>query len=76
MEQVGSRLNRGTDNRSLAVPEFSRSVIGDHVEFLNRIGTRGISNHVVRHLVVVQAIQQEIVGLFPVSVHVGSARSI
>ncbi len=47
MQLIGPRFDRGADNPSLEVPEFSRGVVGDYVEFLYGIDARDVSDQVV-----------------------------
>ena len=63
----------GADDAALIVPELSRGVLGNKVEFLNGVRRRGKADQVVRHLVVVHAVQDEVVGLFAVAVDIWPA---
>ena len=70
---VGAVLDGSTDNAPLELPELSGSVLGYQAKFLNRVHTRSKPNQVVRHLVVIHAVEQEIVGLLTVPVDMRSA---
>ena len=50
------------------LPNSAGSVIGDQVEFLDRIRRRRVAEQVVRYLIVVHAVEQEIVGLLAIAV--------
>ena len=61
------------------LPNSADAILGDQAEFLNRVHTRSKSDQVVRHLVVIHAIEQEIVCLLAVSVDIrpaGAPRAI
>ena len=68
MEAVGSRLDGGVDDAALKIAELGRSVARDQVELLNSIRRRRVTQQVVRNLVIVHAVQQEVVRLLAVAV--------
>ena len=70
MIPVGAGLDHHVDNAALEVAELRGRVVGDHLEFLNRIQVRLVGREVVGHLIVIDAVEQEIVRLFAVAVHV------
>src|SRR6202040_2487215 len=51
------------------IPEFSRGVVAYHVEFLDSVRRRSVAKKVVRHLVVVHSIEEEVVRLFAIAVN-------
>ena len=57
-----------THDAAHEIPEFRWGVIADQVEFLDGVRRRGITKQVIRHLVIVHAIQKEIVGLLAVPI--------
>src|SRR5262249_6959770 len=67
---VGSGLDGGVNDTAVIVAEFSGSVLINDIELANRVGRRGEPQKVIRGLVVVNSIQQEIVGLLPVAIDV------
>src|SRR5512146_474541 len=71
MESVGPRLDGGADNAPLEVAELCGGVAGDEVEFLNGIGCGGVAQQVIRNLIVVHAVQQEVVRLLAIAIDVG-----
>ena len=73
MIAVGARLDRSTDDAPLEISELCRSVLGNQAKFLNRVHAGSKPNQVVRHLVVIHAVEQEIVRLLTVSVYIRSA---
>ena len=68
METVGTGLDARTDDAAHEVAEFGRGVTGDQVKFLNSIRSRSVAEEVIRHLVVVHTVEQEVVGLFAIAV--------
>ena len=78
MEAVRTRLDRRTDDSTLKIAKLGRRVLRDQVEFLNRIGRWSKSKQIVRDLIVIHAVQDEVVRLFAVAVDVwsGSAGSV
>ena len=68
MVLVGSGLDGRVDNSSLEVSEFRRCVAGNQVELLDGIRRWRVSQQVVRHLVVIHAVEQEIVRLLAVAI--------
>ena len=73
MEAVGPRLDSRAHDSALKVPELGRGILGDEIEFLNRIRRRRKANQIVRHLIVVHTVEDKVVGLFPVAVDVRTA---
>src|ERR1700686_4486797 len=67
---VGSRLERGADDSAVVVAELGGSVLCDHGEFGNRIGGRRETDEIVGRLVVIDTIEQEVIGLLAVSIDV------
>ena len=67
---IRARLDLRADDRAHEVAELGRSVLRDLVELLNGVHARRIAHQVVRHLVVVHAVQNEVVGLLAVAVDV------
>src|SRR6266851_10075766 len=65
VEAVGARLDCGTDNAALEIAEFGRGVARNQVEFLDGIWCRSIAQKIVRYLVIVHSIEEEVVGLLP-----------
>src|SRR5260370_27151162 len=47
VETVGTRLDCGTDNAALKIPEFCRGVARNQVEFLDGIWRRSITQEIV-----------------------------
>ena len=68
MVLVGSGLDGRVDNSPLEVSEFRRGVAGNQVELLDGVGGRRIPQQVIRHLVVIHAVEQEIVRLLAVAI--------
>ena len=78
MKTVSARFDCGADDAALKVAEFGGRVLGNEIKFLNRVRSRRKPEQVIRHLIVVHAVQDEIVSLFAVAVDVrpGSIRGI
>src|SRR5581483_7152949 len=70
MESVGAGLDRHIDHAAQIVAEIRRRISGDQVEFLNSIGRGNKTYVVVIRLVVVHAVENEIVLLLSRSVHI------
>ena len=70
---VGARFDHHVDDAALEIAELGRGVVGDHVEFRDGVGIRLIARQIIRRLVIIHAIQQEVITLFPVAVDVRSA---
>ena len=68
MVVVGAGLDRGADDATLEISGLGGSVLANHAKFLNRVHTWSKPNQVVRHLVVIHTVEQEIVGLLTVPV--------
>ena len=73
MVLVGSGLDGRVDNSPLEVSEFRRRVAGNEVELLDSIGGRRVTQQVIRHLVVIHTVEQEIVRLLAVAIDQGTA---
>src|SRR5256714_5598650 len=63
MIAIGARLDAHTDDAALEVPEFSRSVVGDQVEFFDGVRSWRVPKQVVGNLIIVHAVEQKIVRL-------------
>ena len=68
METVRTGLDRSADNAALEVSKLRRGVAGNQVELLDGIGRRGVTQQVIRHLVVIHAVEQEIIRLLAVAI--------
>src|SRR5205814_9743162 len=68
MKCIRARLDRGIDDAALKIAKLCRSVVGDQVEFLDCIRGRRVTQQVIRYLVIVHAVEQEIVRLLTISV--------
>ena len=75
MKAVSAGLDCGTDNAALKITKFSRGITRNQIKFLDGFWSRHITHIVIVGLVVVHAIQKEIVFLFAGAVHVGPSRS-
>ena len=69
VETVRTGLDGRTDDAAHKVAKFGGGVVRDEVEFLDGIRSRGVTEEVIRHLVIVHTIEQEVVGLFAISVN-------
>ena len=69
MVTVRTRLDADADDSAFEIPELGRGVIGDEIEFLDGVRSGCVSKQVVRNLVVVHAIEQEIVGLLAIPIN-------
>ncbi len=68
MELIGARLDGGIDDATLKIAELSRGVRSDQIEFLNGVG-RGRDRQIVfRGLVVIHAVEDEVIRLLTVAV--------
>src|SRR5882762_3953421 len=72
VKAVGAGFDGGVHDPALKVPEFSGGVLGNEIELLNGVGGRSEAEAILRNLVVVDAVEQEIVSLLAVSVDVGT----
>src|SRR6185369_11766971 len=70
---VGAGFYGDVDDASLEVAELGGGIAGDHLELLNRIHAGLIGDHIGVLVVVIHAVQQEVVGLLPIPVDVGPA---
>ena len=68
MKRVGAGFEGCADDAAHEVAEFRRRVVSDQVEFFDRVGRRRITQQVVRNLVVVHAVEDEVIRLFAVAV--------
>ncbi len=75
MEVVGSGLHSHVHHSAQIVAEIRRRAAGNQIKFLNGFWRRHITHVIVVRLVVVHAIEKEIVFLFAGPVHVGPSRS-
>src|SRR6266404_2912777 len=69
MVAIRTRLGAYADDSALEVSELGGSIIGDQIEFLDGVRSRRVSKQVVRNLVVIHPIEQEIVGLLAIPVN-------
>src|SRR5690348_14704206 len=60
VEGIGSRFQRGVDDSPIEVSVLGGSILGDEIEFLNGIGRRRQAEAILRRLIVVDAIEQEV----------------
>src|SRR5579863_7428073 len=72
MVLVRARFEGGIDDSTFKIPELCRGVVGDEVELLDRIRSRRIPKQVVGYLIVIHAVEQEIVCLLAVTVDEGA----
>ena len=70
---VRARFDDGVHNSAFEIAELCRGVARDEVELLDRIGSRRVAEQIVRYLVVVHAVEQEVVRLLAVAVDEGTA---
>src|SRR5580692_3273378 len=68
VEAVCSGFDGGADDATFEIAELRRSIVADQVEFLNRVRRRRVPEEVVGYLVIVQTVQQEVVGLFAIPI--------
>ncbi len=68
MISVSAGLEGRTNDAAHEIPEFRRRVVAYHIEFLNRIRRGSVAKKVVRHLVIVHSIQEEVVCLLAIAV--------
>src|SRR5205823_14527436 len=47
VQAISAGLDGGADDTTLEIAEFCRRVLGDHVEFLNGVNTRGKTHQIV-----------------------------
>ena len=73
MKLVRSRLSDHAHNAAHEVAELGGRVLGNQVEFLNRIHAGRKADVIFRDLIVIKSVQQIIIGLFAVAVDVGTA---
>src|SRR6476660_4985367 len=72
VEAVGPRLNGGVYNSALKISELCRGVLRDDVKLLNGVRRRRESKPVLRYLVVINAVQQEVISLFTIAIDIGA----
>ncbi|SRR5258708_1685929 len=72
VETVGTRLDCGTDNATLEITEFSRGIVCDQVKFLNSVRRGCVTQKIIRYLVIVHSIEEEVIGLLTIAVDVRS----
>src|SRR5215813_4909107 len=70
MERIRARLDRRVDDAALVVSEFRGRILSNQIEFLNRIRRWSQAQAVFGNLVVVQSIEQEVIGLLAVPVDI------
>ena len=68
MEAVGSGLDGRVDDAAFEIAELCRRVLRDQIEFLDCIRRWCVTQQVVGDLVVIHAIEQEIVGLLAIAI--------
>ena len=73
MQTVGAGLDGGVNDSTVVVAELRRSVLCDEIELSNRIRGGRKTDEVFRRLVVVNTVQQEVVGLLAIPVDVGTS---
>ncbi len=73
MKTVRAGLDHYVDDAALVVAELSRRVIGDELELLDGVDVGLIGRQIIRYLVVIHAIEEKIVRLLAIAVHVGTA---
>ena len=66
---IRARLDADADDSAFEVSELGGGVIGDEIEFLNGVRGGCVSKQVVRNLVIVHSIEQEIVGLLAIPIN-------
>ena len=72
METVGTGLDHHIDDAALEVSKLGGGVVGDHFEFRDGVQVWLVGRQVIRSLVVVHAIQKEVVAFLPIAVHIGT----
>ena len=75
VEAVGSRLDGGVYDPALEIAEFSWCVAGYEIELLDGVRGWRVTQQVIRYLVVIHAVQQEIVGLLTVAIDQRASRT-
>jgi hypothetical protein len=58
---IRARFYRGADDTPLKIAKFRRSVLGDDIEFLNRVRRWSETDGVFRNLIVVHTVEKEVV---------------
>ena len=74
MKVVRAAFDADADDAAHEVAELGRRVLGDHVELLNGVKAGCIADRIFRYLVVVHAVEQEVIRLFAVSINVAGGR--
>ncbi len=74
MVPVGARLNCGIDDSAVVVAEFRGSILSNDIELSDGIGRGCEAKQIIRYLIVIDAVQQEVVGLLAVPVDIGTSR--
>ena len=72
VELIRAGLGGGVDHSAHVVAEFGRGGQRDFIEFLDRFNARRVTDQVIGDLIVVQAVEHEIVGLFAIPIHIGT----
>ena len=70
---VAAGLGADADHAAQEVAELGAGIVGDYVEFLNGVHARGKRDVIVHEFVVVDAIEQIVVGLLAIAVDIGPA---
>src|SRR5439155_12734176 len=65
---IGTGLDRGVDNPTHKIAELGGGVVGNQVEFLNGVRSGSVAQQVIRYLIVIHAVEQEIVGLLAIAI--------
>src|SRR5271154_656358 len=73
---VGTRLNGGVDDSASVVAKLRRSILCNQIELPDRSRRGRVTARVVRCLVVIDAVEQEIIVFLAVSVDIRTATSI
>src|SRR6266849_4237749 len=68
VKRIGARLEGRTNDAAHVISEFRRRVIAYQVEFLNCVRRWGVAKKVVRNLVIVHPIEEEVVCLLAITV--------
>src|SRR5689334_18125735 len=70
---VGAGFDHYANDPALEIAELGGSVIGDHPKFLDGVGIGLIGSLIFCCEIVIDAVEQEIIALLAVSVHIGTA---
>ena len=72
MEFVGAALDGEHDGCPAGVTKFGRGVAGDDFHFFEGVHIGRIADTVIDGVIDVDAVEQKVVGLFAIAVHVGA----